>query len=165
MISTMKSMAAQGGGSYYDATNIQKLYDAFAAIFEQIQGTPSVFVSSSLPVSVNTQGTYLNQVFIGMFQPDKNASPKWLGNLKQYQLKYDAATNTLRLADANSVDAIDAGTGFVSNLATQLLDHAVHVLDELGGGEEVRYHDGERRTRWSRTYRKELPPSGSARPI
>ena len=30
MITTMKSMARQGGGSYYDATNIQKLSDAFA---------------------------------------------------------------------------------------------------------------------------------------
>ena len=49
MITTMKSMARQGGGSYYDATNIQKLSDVFAAILTEIQGRNSVFVSASLP--------------------------------------------------------------------------------------------------------------------
>lgn len=117
MITTMKSMAKQGGGSYYDATSIQKLSDAFGSILTEIQGLDSVFVSASLPVSVNTQGTFLNQVFVGMFRPDADASPKWLGNVKQYQLKYDAATNTVRLGDADGVDAIDGSTGFVSVLA------------------------------------------------
>ena len=46
----------------------------------------SVFASVSLPVSVNTQGTYLNQVYIGMFRPDEDAFPRWTGNLKQYKL-------------------------------------------------------------------------------
>ena len=117
MITTMKSMAKQGGGSYYDATSIANLANDFAQIFTEIQGVNSVFVSASLPISVNTQGTYLNQVFFGMFRPDPNSSPKWLGNVKQYQLKYDATTNDVRLADANGLDAIDAGTGFVSVLA------------------------------------------------
>ena len=80
----------QGGGSYYPATNIEKLADAIAAILAEIQGVNSMFVSASLPVSVNTQGTFLNQVFLGMFQPDADGSPKWLGNVKQYQLKYDS---------------------------------------------------------------------------
>jgi hypothetical protein len=39
MITTMKSMAKQGGGSYYDATSIQKLSDAFGSIFTEIQGS------------------------------------------------------------------------------------------------------------------------------
>ena len=46
----------------------------------------SVFASVSLPVSVNTEGTYLNQVYIGMFRPDSDAFPRWAGNLKQYKL-------------------------------------------------------------------------------
>jgi len=117
MINTMKSMATQGGGSYYDATNISKLVDAFGSILTEIQGANSVFVSASLPISANTQGTYLNQVFVGMFRPDANGSPRWLGNVKQYQLKYDSATNAVRLADADGLDAIDASTGFVSTLA------------------------------------------------
>jgi type IV pilus assembly protein PilY1 len=114
MITTMRSMATQGGGSYYDATDIGKLADDFEDILTKIQGINSVFVSATLPVSVNTQGTYLNQVFIGMFRPDSGGSPDWLGNLKQYKLKYDAQTNTLRLADSANADAIDGGTGLLA---------------------------------------------------
>ncbi len=117
MITTMKSMARQGGGSYYDATSIQKLSDAFGSIFTEIQGSNSVFVSASLPVSVNTQGTFLNQVFVGMFRPDAGGSPKWLGNVKQYQILYDRSTGAVRLGDADGLEAIDASTGFVSVLA------------------------------------------------
>jgi type IV pilus assembly protein PilY1 len=117
MITTMKSMARQGGGSYYPATSIEKLADAIASILAEIQGVNSMFVSASLPVSVNTQGTFLNQVYLGMFRPDAGSSPKWLGNVKQYQLKYDADTGDVRLADADGLDAVDASTGFVSVLA------------------------------------------------
>jgi type IV pilus assembly protein PilY1 len=117
MITSMKSMANVGGGSYYDATDIQKLYDAIGDILTNIQGTPSVFASATLPVSVNTQGLFLNQVFIGMFRPDESNSPKWLGNLKQYKLKYDVNTNSLRLADANNADAVDASSGFITTTA------------------------------------------------
>ena len=35
----------------------------------------TVFASVSLPVSVNTEGTYLNQIYIGMFRPDRDATP------------------------------------------------------------------------------------------
>ncbi len=47
-----------------------------------------MFASVSLPVSVNTQGTYLNQVFVGMCTPDADAFPRWNGNLKQYKLGF-----------------------------------------------------------------------------
>ena len=117
MIATMKSMSNVGGGSYYDATSIDKLVFAIEDILTNIQGTPSVFASATLPVSVNTQGLFLNQVFIGMFRPDEAGSPKWLGNLKQYQLKYDATTNSLRLADANNADAVDTTSGFINTTA------------------------------------------------
>jgi type IV pilus assembly protein PilY1 len=117
MITTMKSMAKQGGGSYYDATSISSFADALSAIMTEVQGTNSVFVSAALPISVNTQGTFLNQIFVGMFRPDPSGSPKWLGNLKQYLLKYDSATKSVRLADADGLDAIDSATGFVSVLS------------------------------------------------
>jgi len=117
MITQMKSMANQGGGSFYTATTVDQLLMVFADIVTTIQSVPSVFVSAALPVSVNTQGTYLNQVFIGMFRPDAAGSPKWLGNLKQFQFKYDSATNTLRLADSVGNYAIDPSTGFITALA------------------------------------------------
>ena len=43
---------------------------ALQTIFSEIQAVNTVFASVSLPVSVNTEGTYLNQIYIGMFRPD-----------------------------------------------------------------------------------------------
>ena len=113
----LTNMADYGGGKYYPTTNYNDLVLAFQQILSEIQSVNSVFASVSLPVSVNTQGTFLNQVFIGMFRPDKDAYPRWAGNLKQYKIGYDNA-NTLRLLDADGIRAISAaGTGFVAECA------------------------------------------------
>jgi type IV pilus assembly protein PilY1 len=120
MFTQMKSMAAQGGGSFSSASSVDLLFQAFSDVVTAIQKANGVFASPSLPLSANTQGTYLNQVFVGMFRSDPTNSPKWLGNLKQYQLKYDAVTNTARLADSGNppLDAVDPATGFISGVAT-----------------------------------------------
>jgi type IV pilus assembly protein PilY1 len=114
----MRNMASYGGGKYYAATDLSELSKAFDNILAEIQSVNSVFASSSLPVSVNTQGTYLNQVFVGMFRPDSASKPRWLGNLKQYQFKIFGST--LRLADfsATPIEAISASTGFITSCAT-----------------------------------------------
>jgi type IV pilus assembly protein PilY1 len=75
-------IAKQGGGLYQEARTSEMIVSAFSNIFNQIRSANSVFASASLPVSANTQGTYLNQVFIGMFRPDGNALPRWIGNLE-----------------------------------------------------------------------------------
>ncbi|HJV85917.1 MAG TPA: PilC/PilY family type IV pilus protein [Noviherbaspirillum sp.] len=111
----MTSMANVGGGKYFPTYDYNGLSDALAKILNEVQAVNSVFASSSLPVSVNTQGTYLNQIYMGMFRPDKDGNPRWVGNLKQYQFNLDTSTNTLRLADSTGASAISsAGTGFIS---------------------------------------------------
>ena len=60
-------------------------------IFSQIKTKDSAFASVSLPLSVSTQGTYLNQLYVGMFRPDGLTRPRWFGNLKQYRLDSWAA--------------------------------------------------------------------------
>jgi len=116
----LMSMAAQGGGKYFTATDENSIKNALLKIFSEIQSVNSVFASSSLPVSVNTQGTYLNQVFIGMFRPDGASQPRWAGNLKQYQFDIDAATSSLFLADKNGDAAISATTGFITPCADSI---------------------------------------------
>lgn len=108
------------GGAYSVDGDLAKLVEAFKTILGEIAAVNSAFASASLPISVNTQGTYLNQVFIGMFRPDPNSRPRWAGNLKQYQFKIltstDGKTTTrnLYLADADGKAAIDnANTGFL----------------------------------------------------
>ena len=111
-------IAKEGGGLYQAARNSDEIVVGLTKIFNQVRAANSVFSSASLPVSANTQGTYLNQVYIGMFRPDGNALPRWVGNLKQFQFVYDAAQNTLRLADSALVPAVSPTTGFIDTGAT-----------------------------------------------
>ncbi|OIP15705.1 MAG: pilus assembly protein PilY [Betaproteobacteria bacterium CG2_30_59_46] len=112
----LKSMANVSSGKYFDiASSGTQIVDALNSIFSEIQTVNSVFASVSLPVSVNTQGTYLNQVYIGMFRPDAKSYPRWSGNLKQYKL--GMVSGTLKLLDANSSSAINSQTGFITECA------------------------------------------------
>lgn len=113
----LSSMATDGGGKYYAVQNAADLANALNSILNEVQAVNSVFSSATLPVSVNTQGTYLNQIYMGMFRPDPNANPRWVGNVKQYQFALDQNGN-LYLADATGQPAISsAGTGFISTEA------------------------------------------------
>lgn len=119
----MTSMAKYGGGKYFATSDYNEISTAILKVLNEIQAVNSVFSAASLPVSVNAQGTYLNQIFLGMFRPDASANPRWVGNLKQYQfiLDYPDPTNpdpnkaTLKLGDSLGEPAISAsGTGFIT---------------------------------------------------
>jgi len=114
----LTTAAKYGGGKYFSASGAVELKLALDAILNEIQAVNSVFSSASLPVSVNAQGTYLNQIFLGMFRPDASANPRWVGNLKQYQfvlIGANPATAELKLGDSNGNEAISsAGTGFIT---------------------------------------------------
>ncbi len=121
----LQSMATQGKGKYFnvgsaDAADVgDKIKEALGRIFAEIQAVNSVYASASLPVSVNTQGTYLNQVFIGMFRPDASTAPRWTGNLKQYKFKASVSGSgfALNLVDADDALAINYNTGFITQCA------------------------------------------------
>ncbi len=124
----LESMANVSGGKYFRVDSSvgggSEISDALKSIFSEIQSVNSVFASVSLPVSVNTQGTYLNQVYVGMFRPDELSLPRWAGNLKQYRLAQVAGD--LKLVDSyepsSSSDtyksAINTSTGFISECAS-----------------------------------------------
>ncbi len=126
----MQSTANQGGGKAFlvnanDPDPATELQNDLNKIFLEIAAVNSVFASSSLPLSSNSQGTYLNQVFIGMFRPDSNDNPRWMGNLKQYQFAVQGTGANLQLvlADKNGTPALSAaGTGFVAPDSGQLLE-------------------------------------------
>jgi len=110
----MKSMASVGGGKYFGAgVSATQISNALNSIFSEIQSVNSVFASVSLPISVNTQGYFLNQVFIGMFRPDQ--FPRWAGNLKQYKIGLDGGI--LRLLDADENRAVNYNTNFITECA------------------------------------------------
>jgi len=121
----MVSMAQQAGTNpiVVKLGDTAALTAAIQRVMQDVRAVNSVFAAPVLPVSANTQGTYLNQIYMGMFRPDANDNPRWLGNLKQYQFGVtmtDPTTPQLFLADANGSPALDngGGTGFISPTAT-----------------------------------------------
>jgi type IV pilus assembly protein PilY1 len=123
--SLLKSMATNGKGSYFEVGgDLGTLIDSFTSFFQSISATNTAFSSAALPVSVNTQGTYLNNVYIGMFRPSGTA--RWPGNLKQYKMAFatdtSGQTSILKLMAAGDVAnviadvvAIDSTTGFMKS--------------------------------------------------
>ena len=113
----LASMASNGGGTYFPTTNYAQLVKALNTVLSEVRSVNSVFAAVSLPVSVNSQGTYLNQVFIGMFRPDGNGYPRWLGNLKQYKMGFTSG-GSFSLLDADERAAISAsGSEFIAECA------------------------------------------------
>jgi type IV pilus assembly protein PilY1 len=104
-----------GGGKFFGTNSYAELVAALNTALTEILSVNSVFSSVSLPVSVNTQGSYLDQVFVGMFRPDDTFSPRWNGNLKQYQLGFIGGA--LKLLDADRASAINSSTGFITECA------------------------------------------------
>ncbi|MDA7085121.1 PilC/PilY family type IV pilus protein [Pseudomonas sp. SA3-5] len=100
----LKSAANVGGGKYFEASNGQQAMKAFVDALRGMQPIDSVFASSTLPVSVNVRGEFLNQVYMGQFRPDEGAGPRWPGNLKQYLLAKDVNGNPV-LSDSSTPDA------------------------------------------------------------
>ena len=104
-----------GGGKYFATNNFDELTVAIKTIISEVQSVNSVFAAVSLPVSVNTQGSYLNQVYVGMFRPQDSFLPRWNGNLKQYKL--GLTNGVLKLQDADGIGAINSQTGFITECA------------------------------------------------
>ena len=100
------------------AANVNEMVQALLQIFNDILAVNSVFASSSLPLSADNSGAFANQVYMGVFRPDAQRKPRWVGNLKQYKFaadKSNAANPKLFLADSTGAQAISgAGTGFIS---------------------------------------------------
>ena len=113
----LMSAARVGGGKYFSATNEGALVNALKQIFAEIQSVNSTFASASLPVNATNRAQNENQVFIGMFRPDPGTKPRWFGNLKRYQLVFEADGVTVNLGDKNGAVAVNNQTGFIGDCA------------------------------------------------
>jgi type IV pilus assembly protein PilY1 len=108
----LQSMGRQGKGGYYSAIDASTLQAALNRIFNDIQAVNSVFASSSLPLSADNSGAFSDQIYMGVFRPDGQGQPRWVGNLKEYQFALDSNSN-LQVVDANGLPAAGA-SGFAT---------------------------------------------------
>lgn len=115
----LKSAAGLGGGEYFEASNGQAVMKAFIDMLSKFQAVDSVFAASTLPVSVNVRGSFLNQVYMGQFRPDADGGSRWPGNLKQYKFVQDVNGNFI-LADRFGKAIEDTDNGFIKADKTSL---------------------------------------------
>ena len=114
--SVLNRAATAAGGMYFAVKNQEEIAIGFEKILAQINAVNSNFAAASLPISATNRSQSLNQVFIGMFRPNTTAEPRWMGNLKQYQL-IKTASGAIDLGDALGVGAVNLQTGFVTGCA------------------------------------------------
>lgn len=131
----LSKMAEKGGGKSFRVSNVSEMTTALLHALNEVQAVNSVFSSASLPVSVNAEGSYLNQIFLGMFRPDATGAPRWLGNLKQYQLIRNSS-GQLVMGDQEGKPAISSGgTGFLAPDAVSFWTYkdSATLPDSAGG--------------------------------
>lgn len=112
----MRSAATEvGGGRYFEARNEEAIALAIDSALSDILSVSSTFAAVTLPLSATNRAQQENQVFIGMFRPDKKAQPRWFGNLKRYQITL--FNGRPELADANRRQAVNPLSGFATECA------------------------------------------------
>ena len=107
--------ARVGGGKYFQAKDKNQIVDALTKIFTEVQAVNSAFSSASLPINATNRTQNENQVFIGVFKPNRTKDPQWFGNLKRFQIIRNGAA--VELGDANGNNAVNNQTGFLSDCA------------------------------------------------
>ena len=150
MTGLLNSIANNGKGKYFGVTDDAggaAITNALNTIFSEVQSVNSVFAATTLPVSVNVRGTNLNQVYIGVFRPDANKAPYWLGNLKMYNLALTSSGDVF-LADAVGNPAQNTTTGFITGAAPSFWTipssfWGFRTADQNGVGGASDYPDGD----------------------
>ena len=107
--------ARVGGGKYFQAKDKNAIVNALREIFTEVQAVNSAFSSASLPINATNRTQNENQVFIGVFKPDRTKDPLWFGNLKRFQIIRNGAD--IDLGDSLGKPAINNQTGFLSDCA------------------------------------------------
>lgn len=116
---TTRQYAAAGVGlepssstvPYVMSADPEALANQLKGIFQQILSVSTSFVSPSVAVNVYNRSQVLSDVYIAMFQADKDGRPRWTGNLKKYKMSSGL------LSDVDGVNAVNAEDGRIINTA------------------------------------------------
>ena len=83
------------------------LVNTLQNVFKSILSVSTTFVAPSVPVNVFNRAEIINEVFLALFEADKDALPFWPGNLKKVKIANNVVTGVPELQDFNGVNAID----------------------------------------------------------
>lgn len=106
---TTTSYAAAGGTGSPLALDEEPeaLEETITDIFKQILSVSTTFVSASVPVNVFNRAEIVDNIYIGLFQVDKDAQPAWTGNVKKLRIA-GIDSGSPYLVDANDAVAVAA---------------------------------------------------------
>ncbi|GAA5111848.1 PilC/PilY family type IV pilus protein [Alloalcanivorax gelatiniphagus] len=109
-INNMRNVAVDGGTEDVRlADNASELAAEFNDILNLIAEDAQTISSPGVSVNQNNRLSHLDQIYYGMFKPEKTSV--WPGNLKRYRLQGG------RVVDSNGNAALDTETGYVRESA------------------------------------------------
>jgi len=100
----LKETAANSGGSYFLADDVESLTKTLLSIIAEINDRSLSFSAPAVSVNTFNRTQNLNDIYITTFGAKSRAH--WPGNLKKYRI------TDRKVVDANGVDAVDPATGF-----------------------------------------------------
>jgi type IV pilus assembly protein PilY1 len=113
-INTTTTGYARAGGTGAPlalSENPDELVATIEEIFKQILSVSTTFVAASIPVNVFNRAEVADNVYIALFQVDKDRKPYWVGNVKKLRLEgANDSGAAARLVDVSGNNAI-AGDG------------------------------------------------------
>ena len=89
------------------SANPDELYKSLKDVFNQIISVSTTFVSASVPVNSFNRAEIIDNIYIALFQTDKNGQAFWHGNVKKLRIAGLQAGNPV-IVDSNGVPAIGA---------------------------------------------------------
>jgi type IV pilus assembly protein PilY1 len=124
--SWLGTAAADGGGKFYLANDLNGLQTALTSIVSNILTTSSSFSAPSVSVNAFNRTQTLNDLYVSVFQPGLNFH--WPGNVKKYSV-VDGV-----IVDQNNAPAVDPSTGFFKKSAQSFWSATPDGAEVASGG-------------------------------
>jgi type IV pilus assembly protein PilY1 len=123
----LQQAATNGRGQYFTVQDTEGLTTSIKSIVNAISQEGTTFTAPG--VSVNFFGSLENnnEIYYSLFQPE--GTERWPGNLKRYQLGFDA-NGQVEIQDAKNAPAVDPNTG-------RLVDSAQSFWSDIKDGADV----------------------------
>ena len=108
----LEDTAAQSGGQYFLADDVESLTTAMLRIVGEINERTVSFTPPAVSESTFNRARNLNDIYLTVFAPRNTA--RWPGNLKKYQIADGS------IVDADGEEAVDPTTGFFFDTARSI---------------------------------------------
>lgn len=96
----LRSLATNGGGKYYSATDSSALVAAFQGIIKDIDSSARSYAAPVYTVDPASLLSHSKDIYLPLFE--NSALPRWSGNLKKFKLN-----DSGQIVDKNGVEAVD----------------------------------------------------------